>query len=71
MTEACDLRRLPPHPEQLVLGVSRSRTLWHDNADRVLSDNASTFAVLPLVDLLRRDGPLSQFRARGYEVRVL
>ena len=70
-TEACDPRRLASHPEELVEMESRGWALWHDNADRALSDNAATFAILPLKDLLRRDGPLSRLRQRGYEVRVL
>ena len=47
---------------------SRSWALWLENADRALSDNDSTFAILPLKDLLRPDGPLSRLRERGYEV---
>ena len=47
---------------------SRIWAIWFENVDRALSNNDSTFAVLPLEDLLRADGPLSQLRERGYEV---
>ena len=47
---------------------SRSWALWLENADRALSNNDSTFAILPLKDLLRPDGPLSRLRERGCEV---
>ena len=67
-TEACDPRRLATHPEELSQTESRRWTLWLENADRALSNNDSTFAILPLKDLLRRDGPLSQLRQRGCEV---
>ena len=67
-TEACDPRRLAPHPEELIQTESRSWALWLENADRALSNNDSTFAILPLKDLLRPDGPLSQLRERGCEV---
>ncbi len=67
-TEACDPRRLAPDPEELREMESRSWELWLENAERALSNNDSTFAILPLEDLLRADGPLSQFRERGYEV---
>ena len=67
-TEACDPRRLAAHPEELIQTESRSWALWLENADRALSNNDSTFAILPLKDLLRPDGPLSWLRERGYEV---
>ena len=67
-TEACDPTRLAPHPEELIQTESRRWALWLENADHALSNNDSTFAILPLKDLLRRDGPLSWLRERGYEV---
>jgi len=42
---------------------------WLAEAERALADNASTFAVLDIVELLRENGLLAQLRARGYEVR--
>ena len=55
-------------PEVLSQIESRIWAIWFENVDRALSNNDSTFAVLPLEDLLRADGPLSQLRERGYEV---
>ena len=69
--EACDPRRLASHPEELIQARTRSWALWHDNADRALSNNAATFSIVPLRDLLRHDGHLSRLRQRGYEIRVL
>ena len=70
-TEVCNPRRLASRPEVWIEMESRSWALWHDNAERALRNNAATFAILPLTDLLRGDGPLSRLRERGYEVRVL
>lgn len=67
-TWACDSFALAFEPEVLSQIESRSWALWLENVDRALRDNDSTFAVLPLGDLLRADGPLSWLRQRGYEV---
>ena len=67
-TWACDSFALAFEPEVLSQTESRGWALWLENVDRALSDNDSTFAVLPLGDLLRADGPLSWLRQRGYEV---
>jgi hypothetical protein len=45
------------------------RTLWLENAERVLQTNQTTFAILPIADLLRNEGPIATLRAKGYEVR--
>ncbi len=65
---ACDSFTLAFDPEVLSQVESRSWALWLENVDRALRDNDSTFAVLPLGELLRADGPLSWLRQRGYEV---
>ena len=67
-TETCDSNRLVIDPEWGRQMVSRIWPLWLENVDRALSDNDSTFATLPLGELLRADGPLSWLRQRGYEV---
>ena len=67
-TGTCDSYALAFDPEELSRMESRSRALWLENVDRALTDNDSTFAVLPLDALLRPDGPLSWLRQRGYEV---
>jgi uncharacterized protein YbaP (TraB family) len=41
---------------------------WLDAADRALTGNSSTVAVLPMRDLLRPDGYVTLLRARGYTV---
>ena len=67
-TWACDSFALAFDPEVLSQMESRRWAIWLQKVDRALSDNESTFAVLPLGDLLRVDGPLSWLRQRGYEV---
>ena len=42
--------------------------VWLDAAEKALAGNASTFAVLPIGNLLSVDGYLSKLAARGYEV---
>jgi hypothetical protein len=44
--------------------------LWLEAAERALSSNASTFAILDIVELLREDGLLARLEAQGYEVRA-
>jgi hypothetical protein len=41
---------------------------WIDAAEKALATNASTFALLPIDDLLSANGYLSKLAARGYEV---
>ncbi len=41
---------------------------WLDAAEKALSTNASTFALLPIDDLLSGNGYLSKLAARGYEI---
>ena len=42
--------------------------LWLEAAEKALAGNASTFAVLPIGNLLAGDGYLSKLAARGYAV---
>jgi hypothetical protein len=39
-------------------------------AEAALRDNASTFALLPISELLKPDGYLAKLQARGYEVEA-
>ncbi len=57
--------------ERSVLVEARAKleSLWQENALRALHTHRATFAILPIADLLRSDGPIAQLRARGYEVR--
>ena len=42
---------------------------WLAEADTALNDNESSFAVLPISQLLKPDGWLAKLRERGYSVR--
>ncbi|GMU43973.1 MAG: TraB/GumN family protein [Xanthomonadales bacterium] len=46
----------------------RARAAWLEAAEKALAENASTFAMLPMADLLKPDGYLAALRERGYEV---
>jgi uncharacterized protein YbaP (TraB family) len=46
----------------------RGRKLWLDAAEAALAKNASTFAMLPMRDLLPEGGYLAALRERGYEI---
>jgi len=48
---------------------AKLESLWLANAVRALHDHRTTFAILPIADLLRSDGPIAQLKAKGYEVR--
>lgn len=62
----------------LQAGVARKRGLddlrervaraWMEAAEKALASNRSTFAVLPMGELLKPDGYLAQLRQRGYEI---
>ena len=67
-TRVCDSIAFAVHPNVPGQMESRVWAIWLQTVDRALNDNDSTFATLPLGDLLRDDGPLSWLRQRGYEV---
>ena len=46
------------------------RNLWLDAADKAIAKNASTFAVLPMRELLKPDGYLARLQAKGYTVEA-
>jgi uncharacterized protein YbaP (TraB family) len=56
--------------QQLGLGdvMLRLRAAWLGAARKALADNAQTFAVLPMAELLKSDGYLAQLKAEGYQV---
>lgn len=58
-----------PDHEDLADIDTRLNQMWLDAAESALAINASTFAVLPINELLAEDGLLSKLKARGYEVR--
>lgn len=43
---------------------------WMAAAEAALARNASTFATLPIAELLKRDGYLARLQAKGYEVEA-
>ncbi len=57
--------------ERSVVVEARAKleSLWLTNAVRALHTHRTTFAILPIAELLRSDGPIAQLEARGYEVR--
>jgi uncharacterized protein YbaP (TraB family) len=42
--------------------------LWMAEAEKAIANNVSTFAALPIVDLVKPNGYLAALRAKGYEV---
>jgi hypothetical protein len=46
----------------------RMEALWLDAAEKALANNSSTFALLPVDNLLSGDGYLARLAARGYAV---
>jgi hypothetical protein len=49
--------------------VARAKQMWLDAAENALATNASTFAILPITELLAEDGLLRELKTKGYEVR--
>ncbi len=43
---------------------------WLEAAENALRANASTFATLPISELLRPDGPLARLQAKGYQIEA-
>jgi hypothetical protein len=58
-----------PEHEALVGMITRVSQNWLAAAERSLAENASTFAILPINELLAEDGLLSKLKAKGYDVR--
>ena len=48
----------------------RMQALWLEAAEKALAENKSTFALLPISNLLSDDGYLSELAARGYAVEA-
>jgi len=49
----------------LVEARAKLESLWLTNAVRALGTHRTTFAILPIADLLRSDGPIAQLKARA------
>lgn len=56
---------VPQLREQLERAKSQIHAAWLAAAERALATTASSFAVLPITELLKPDGWLYQMRARG------
>ena len=50
--------------------VERSEALWLKSAEAALAVNHTSFAMLPVAQLLQPDGLLARLQARGYDVVV-
>jgi uncharacterized protein YbaP (TraB family) len=46
----------------------RMKTSWLTAAEKALANNTSTFAMLPMSDLLNPDGLVADLRAKGYQI---
>jgi hypothetical protein len=53
----------------IVESFAQLQSLWLDNAERVLHTNRTTFAILPITELLKDDGAIAKLKAKGYDVR--
>ncbi|MDQ3618312.1 MAG: TraB/GumN family protein [Pseudomonadota bacterium] len=51
-------------------GMARSQAQWLEAAEAALAANSTSFATLPMADLLDADGLLARLKERGYEVVV-
>ena len=49
---------------------AKQAAVWLAAARKALADNAQTFAVLPMEELLKADGYLAALRAEGYQVEA-
>jgi hypothetical protein len=58
-----------PAHDALTGMAQRINQRWLDVAETALATNASTFAILPINELLAEDGLLSRLKTKGYEVR--
>jgi hypothetical protein len=63
------LSSVPRLGDQMREVRARLTDLWLTAADRALANNDSSFAVLPIADLLKPDGWLAKLRDRGYAVQ--
>ncbi|HEX6834261.1 MAG TPA: TraB/GumN family protein [Rudaea sp.] len=54
--------------QQLDAAMAQIQTTWLAAAEKALHENASTFAVLPMDELLRPDRRLAKLREKGYSV---
>jgi len=66
LLESPALKELPAFKN---LGL-RLRDAWLEAAERLIGENVSTFATLPLEDILGNRGAIAQLQAKGYTVET-
>jgi len=50
--------------------IARSQRLWLQSAESALAANQTSFATLPVGELLQTNGLLARLQAKGYAVVV-
>jgi hypothetical protein len=60
---------VPEYRDQYESAHRQISELWISTAQSALDKNVSTFAVLPITILLKNDGVLDRFKAKGYRVQ--
>jgi uncharacterized protein YbaP (TraB family) len=53
---------------QMNVAIDKMEFAWTTEAENSLAKNASTFAVIPMGNLLAKNGPLDRLREKGYTV---
>jgi uncharacterized protein YbaP (TraB family) len=53
---------------QMSVAINTMFSVWTAEAENALAKNASTFAVIPMDNLLAKEGPLDRLRAKGFTV---
>ncbi len=59
---------VPALGDQMVKARDQLASLWITAAENALARNSSTFAVLPITELMDPNGPLSRLREQGYVI---
>src|SRR5690606_33587101 len=59
----------PGWPESFRATLRAADDQWFAAAERALAENASTFALVDVRELVAPDGLLARFRERGYDIR--
>jgi uncharacterized protein YbaP (TraB family) len=60
---------VPSFQEEYTKLTAQLQSAWLAAAEKAIAANVSTVAVLSMAELLKSDGWLATFRARGYEIR--
>jgi uncharacterized protein YbaP (TraB family) len=59
---------VPSFQEEYTKVNGQLQSAWLEAAEKAIADNLSTVAVLSMAELVKPDGWLALFRARGYEI---